>query len=380
MFSTPRAPSKPASSGGFFSSSPGSFFGSAPAQPEQKSSFFGLPSSLPTESLTSDLFGIFKGPEATQSGESQQLETQIRQDDHKNKLKTDIENASSTEEKYAEITQESEVPEKGLIENAERADKAEPEECDVTEPVEEEARNDSIELSEESKAGPQLAPEPKADAPSDLESKGIFDITGLTAPKFGFISGAAEGASSLGSLFSTGPSSVFVAKTPQPPQSDGGLFSGFKNLSAGIFQEEKPAGKEDPSPSSSVFGMKLGSMFGASDSPKAQATPPVVTSQPPILSPKLAEEVCQLEAEKLSLGSEETGSADVSDTEGPTETSKTGSCDTLHRSAMSGFPSLSLEEGLIPSPLEEGVVSLVNEENSDHNTDELKKESLQRLV
>ena len=383
MFSTPSAPSKPANTGGFFSSSPGSFFGSAPAQPkqDQKSSLFGLSTGLPTESLTSDLFGMFKGPEATKSSESQPLETQIRQDDHKDKENTDIENACATN---PEITQESEVPEKGLIENVAQADKTATAECDSTELVEEEAGHESVGLSKDSEAGPQLAPEPKADVPSapepkaeatpTPEPKGMFEIPRLTAPKFGFMSGGAEGASSLGSLFSTNPSPVLAAKTQQPPQSDGGLFSGFKNLSAGIFQEEKPSGNEDPSNSSSVFGMKLGSMFGASDSSKAEGTLQAVTGQPQ--SPKLADEVGQLETEGMSSGSEETGSADVSDAEEPTESPKTGS-------ALSGFPSLSLEEGIVPSLPEDVLVSsaqVTKEETAVQDTEEFKKEPVQRLV
>uniref|UniRef100_A0A8C5CDK2 Unc-13 homolog Ba (C. elegans) n=1 Tax=Gadus morhua TaxID=8049 RepID=A0A8C5CDK2_GADMO len=199
--------------------------------------------------------------EARASSESQPLETQVRQDDHKDKENTDIENACTTEEKNPEITQESEVPEKGLIENAERADKTVTQEGDVTEPVEEDAGHESVGLSMDSEAGEKLAPEPKADVPSAPgpkadappapgpkadappapgpkadappapEHKSMFDIPRLTAPKFGFMSGATDGASSLGSLFSTSPSPVLAAKTPQPPQTDGGLFTGFKNLS-----------------------------------------------------------------------------------------------------------------------------------------------------
>ncbi len=51
----------------FFKSSPPS----APAQPQQqKSSFFNLPTSLQTDSLTGDLFGLFKGTESAISDET----------------------------------------------------------------------------------------------------------------------------------------------------------------------------------------------------------------------------------------------------------------------------------------------------------------------
>ena len=57
------APPKPTAS--IFSPTQSSFFKSSPtqSQSQQKSSFFTLPGSLPTESLKADLFGIFKAPE-----------------------------------------------------------------------------------------------------------------------------------------------------------------------------------------------------------------------------------------------------------------------------------------------------------------------------
>ncbi|KAK5870692.1 hypothetical protein PBY51_003617 [Eleginops maclovinus] len=94
--------------------------------------------------------------------------------------------------------------------------------------------------------------------------------------------------------------------------------------------------------------MKLGSMFGNSDPPKPESTPPVITVQPQSKSPKPTEEFCEVDPEKLSQCSGETESADPSDTEGPTENSNTGSCDTLAQSPQSGLPShsISLDEGL----------------------------------
>ncbi|XP_078027181.1 uncharacterized protein LOC144464327 [Epinephelus lanceolatus] len=367
MFSTPNTPSKPPTVGGFFSSSPGSFFGSSPAprqpqqpqqqqqQQQQKSSFFGLPSSIATESLTSDLFGIFKGPETTKSEEHQQSGTESGQGDPSATVpvsggteKTDAEKTLLSGDEHVKSSEDSEVPEKGLLEEAERKDKTEGEENSVTESTmttalpEKEARNDEHEHLEEtgSAVSDKVPPSP---AP---ETKGMFEIPGLTASKFGFMSVAAEGTSSIGSLFSSTPPPATGTKTPQPQQTDGGLFSGFKSISAGIFQDEKPTGKEEPSSGPSVFGMKLGSMFGNSDPPKAESLPPVVTAQAEPQSPKPADEACEPESDKLSPGSGETEEA--SDTEGPTETSKTGSCDTLAQSPQSDLPSdpVSLAEGL----------------------------------
>eukprot|EP00064_Thunnus_orientalis_P015796 superscaffoldBa00003001_g15855 len=65
-------------------------------------------------------------------------------------------------------------------------------------------------------------------------------------------------------------------------------------------QDEKPAGKDEPSSTSSVFGMTLGSMFGNSDPPKPESCPPVVTVQPQSQSPKPTDEFCEPESEKLS--------------------------------------------------------------------------------
>ena len=83
-------------------------------------------------------------------------------------------------------------------------------------------------------------------------------------------------------------------------------------------------------------------MFGNSDTPKPECTAPVVTDQPHSESPKPTDEFCEPESEKLSHGSGEIESADASDTEGPTETSTTGSCDTLAQSPQSGIPSHSV--------------------------------------
>ncbi|XP_074495511.1 uncharacterized protein LOC141769900 [Sebastes fasciatus] len=334
MFSTPNAPSKSSAVGGFFSSSPGSLFGSSPAprqpqqqqqqqQQQQKSSFFGLPSSMATESLTSDLFGIFKGPETTKSEEPPQSGTESESTE-----KTDTEKTPLSGDGHVKSPEDSEAPEKGLMEEAERTDKTEAEVSSLTESTMKAAFPEKEAGDDEHTGhvvGTGSAVSDKAAPPPAPESKGMFEIPGLTAPKFG-------------SLFSTTPSPA-TGTTPQPQQTDGGLFSGFKSLSAGIFNDEKPTGKEEPS---SMFGMKLGSMFGNSDPPKPESTPQVVTAQPQSESPKPTDEFCEPESEKLSPGSEETGSADASDTEGPTDTSKTGSCDTLAQSPQSGLPSHSV--------------------------------------
>lgn len=93
---------------------------------------------------------------------------------------------------------------------------------------------------------------------------------------FGFISTPTNAGKSLGSLFSPALSSVPLSM----PQSEGGggLFSGLKTLSGGLFQEEKPAaGKQEP-PTTSLFGTKI-SFPWQTEVPNAQTSP--VTIAPP---------------------------------------------------------------------------------------------------
>lgn len=407
MFSTPNAPNKSPTIGGLFSSSPGSLFGSSPTprqpQPQQKTSFFGLPSNIGTESITSDLFGIFKGPETSKSEEHQQSGTESEKDDPSGKV-TPSENAEKTLTEQTHLSadeniknsEDSEIPEKGLVEEAEQTDKKEAEENSMTESTvspEAEAKHDPH--AENLDGACSTVPDKGLPAPAP-ETKGIFEIPSLTAPKFGFMSAAAEGTSSIGSLFSTIPSTATGVKTAQSQQAEGGhggFFSGFKNLSAGILQDEKPTGKDETSMASSVFGMNLGSIFGNTDPPKAESTPCVITAQPEPESPKPTDELCELESGKPSPGSSETESADASDTEGPTGTSKTGSCDTLAQSPQTGLPSpsSSLAESLekpqiniTPLEIDRSGVDTSDTMHTDLETrqpmDFLTKEAAKRLV
>ncbi|XP_056433875.1 mucin-2-like [Gadus chalcogrammus] len=98
---------------------------------------------------------------------------------------------------------------------------------------------------------------------------------------FGFMSTPGEAGKSLGSLFSSTPAQT--AASPSTPQSDAvsGLFSGFKTLSAGIFQEESPAAEKQEQPaatSTSLFGAKI-SFPWQTESSKPPA-PSVSTPQP----------------------------------------------------------------------------------------------------
>ncbi|XP_077457239.1 uncharacterized protein LOC144074603 isoform X2 [Stigmatopora argus] len=354
MFSSPPSvPSKPASVGGFFSSSPGSLFGSSaprqapkPAQQPQKSSFFGLPTSIAPESLTGDLLGMFKGPETPKSEEPQPEKT-----------------AGHTEK-----TEDS-LPEKGSLEEAEHEDKKDGKESPIPEQDGLEGPNleQDVDVSEKREEPEEpsgvsdkatVLPPPEVQEP---ETKAHVEIPNPPAPKFGFLSVAAEGTSSIGSLFSSSPSPPTDAKPSQP---EGGLFSGFKSLSAGIFQDEKPPGKEEPS---SVFGMKLGSMFGMPDPPKST----VVTAVQP--QPQSSQ------VDKVSAGSGDTESG----SEGQSGTSKTGSCDSLAESPQTGLASESAslaetwEEPRVPVVIKscEGEESITTPLNTEAAKDLLTQET-----
>ena len=104
-------------------------------------------------------------------------------------------------------------------------------------------------------------------------AKSVFDIPGLSAPKLGFMSVSGDGGPSFSSIFSS---------PPQMPQVDGGgLLSGFKAFSSGLFNEEKRVVAKEESTAASMFRKKIGFPW-----PKDTAEPtkpqehPVITSQP----------------------------------------------------------------------------------------------------
>lgn len=112
MFPGPGAPSKPQTS--FFSSAQSSFFKSSATsagQSQQKSTSFNLPSSLPTDSLKTEIFGIFKGSELTKPAENMSsLATQPQNGvHHRNKLVRDKAVPLSTFSEYSKIAPEEQV-------------------------------------------------------------------------------------------------------------------------------------------------------------------------------------------------------------------------------------------------------------------------------
>ncbi|XP_016423490.1 protein unc-13 homolog A-like isoform X3 [Sinocyclocheilus rhinocerous] len=339
MFSGPSAPSKPATSS-FFSVPQTSFFKSSPpsepAQPQQqKSSFFNLPTSLPTDSLTDDLFGLFKGTEAAKSDE-----TKLSEKGHDG-TQDSKEQMSLTASKSSAVSEpESTVASTELV-NKEQLKQGDSESLKLVEEQEvkspDETKYESKEITEtsetihtqtsESGLPSKVPPGDKETPPSTPKAvvedklptspplKGIFALPGLSTSSLGgLMSGAAETAKPFSSFFGSSTPAPSVSTNPSRPQAESsGLLSGFKGLSAGLFQEEKSTSATEET-MSSMFGRKIG--FPWQSSPPQ--TPPANQSKHPDLNP---EENDEPEADKLSPESEVTGSADSSDAEGPSDNS-----------------------------------------------------------
>ncbi|XP_070992465.1 cell surface glycoprotein 1-like [Oncorhynchus clarkii lewisi] len=351
MFGAPAASNKQAASSGFFSSPQTSFFGSSPVPPpasgqaQQKSSFFALPTNLPTESLTSDLFGMFNKEQEPPKPLETLPQEPTGPSENETVSGTGVVKDSCDPEKSALSGEADVTTEGGPTEDTQRPSEEEKEALSEGEVTHEEPGVVSRE--------PDSSGVDKAGPPPAAEPKGMFDIPSLAPSTFGFMSGASDGASSLGSFFSSTPSTPpATAKTPQ----DGGLFSGFKGLSSGIFQEEKPARKEEPPSAASMFGKTLGFPWQSGpEPPKAESPPSVVTTQP------RAQDARPADADDgfsdAEADSDATEGADPSDTDEPTDTSgKTGSMDKSPGSSetltmQSGIPSeavslaMSLSEG-----------------------------------
>lgn len=91
---------------------------------------------------------------------------------------------------------------------------------------------------------------------------------------FGFISAQSNAVKSLGSLMSSAPS---LASSLSQTEGGSSLISGLKNLSGGVFQEEKPnTEKQEPS-TISLLGENAG--FPQQTQPSKSQAVPVITSQ-----------------------------------------------------------------------------------------------------
>ncbi|KAJ8414856.1 hypothetical protein AAFF_G00023790 [Aldrovandia affinis] len=273
MFSGPSAPSKPTTSS-FFSAPQSSFFKSSPSpvpQPQQKSSFFNLPTSLPTDSLKA-------------AQESLPAEETV-------------------EKKDISLQEEVVHEEPGLVTGEAKGEglaKAQP-------PLEGVQGTPSA-------GKPQSAVEPPP-------TKSMFEIAGLSANSFGFMSVAADSGKPFGSLFSSPPT---VRKGPQAlPTEDRGLLSGFKSFSVSLFQEEKPASAKEEPMVALALSKKLGFPWQTPDMLKPQSPPTVVPQSKGIdikpLDLKADNTFSETKPDQPTPDSDETEGADSSGDDEPRE-------------------------------------------------------------
>ncbi|KAL4623198.1 hypothetical protein GN956_G19090 [Arapaima gigas] len=110
----------------------------------------------------------------------------------------------------------------------------------------------------------ECKPVPEAKHPP---AKSVFNISGLSAPTFGFMSGARDSGKTFGSLFSSPPT---IPKVPLVSVAEEGLLSGLKSFSAGLFQEGKPATLKEESSAASVIGSKPGFPWQTPETQKAE--------------------------------------------------------------------------------------------------------------
>ncbi|KAM9734683.1 uncharacterized protein unc13bb isoform 3-T3 [Menidia menidia] len=155
------------------------------------------------------------------------------------------------------------------------------------------------ESKENDKSAPPHAKEENTNKPSADQAPNNAE---QPQPKslFGFMSQSDAG-KSIGSIFSP---TIPITASPLPTsEGGGGIFSGLKSLSGGLFQEEKSSGGKQE-PTTSLFGSKISFPWQA-ESLKPQADP--VTSQPPSSSiptsgeTQTAQNVATSDAQKSQL-------------------------------------------------------------------------------
>uniref|UniRef100_A0A8C1VDV0 Unc-13 homolog B n=1 Tax=Cyprinus carpio TaxID=7962 RepID=A0A8C1VDV0_CYPCA len=165
----------------------------------EKNSLFGLPSSLPMESIKNDLFGMFKSPEATKAADiapsitstSQSLQSVQDQNAHNDSLSSS-----------GDITLSGDKDEKDKVETLLPMKEIEVIYEKTVVIVSEPEAKDTDKSISEIDISSKVAQNP----PSTETSQSIFGLPSLTAPKLGFMAGAADAGKSFGSFFSSPPS------------------------------------------------------------------------------------------------------------------------------------------------------------------------------
>ncbi|XP_053500684.1 uncharacterized protein unc13bb isoform X3 [Ictalurus furcatus] len=295
MFSGASGPSK--TSSGLFSSVQTSFFKSTStlgSESQQTTSLFGFPSRLPTDSLKSDLLGMFQSHQAAKPAEAvpsnlnlnctPSTESVVQDQRVSNDIVSssgDIkltENVIKTESGSDPQPRHQVIKPDDSITNLTPASVNPPEVPSLTRLNNEVLGSDVVmgkpiviigepEDTLTDKSGPAQQP------PKSEPSQSMFDMAGLSPPKLSFITQSEHARKCFGSLFSSAASKGL----PTMPQTDGGgLLSGFKSFSTSLFSEEKPVASNNEPPS--LFGAKIG--LWQKEAPTKKQTPSDVTAQP----------------------------------------------------------------------------------------------------
>lgn len=295
MFSGTTEPSK--TSSGLFSSAQTSFFMSTSKKgsgSQQTASLFGFASSLPTESLKSDLLGMFKSHQtvkpaettlnlssnyipSTESSEFAVLDQRIPNDIVSSS--GDIVLTENQIERESDLVQNlqhtvTKLPNPASVNTPEGTSVTSISNDDIIHHYDTVIMKPGVVVGEPENAltnesGPAQEPH-KSEPPQS-----VFGLAALSPPKFSFIPESEDARKSLGSLFSSAANKGL----PTMPQTDGGgLFSGIKSFSTSLFSDKKPAvSNNEPA---SLFGDKLGLCHKDVSIPAARQTPCADTAQP----------------------------------------------------------------------------------------------------
>lgn len=273
MFSGSSEPSK--TPNGLFSSAQTSFFMSTStkrSEPQQTTSLFVFPSSLPTENLKSDLLGMFKShqtakpPQVTLNSNcipsTELSESAVRDQIMPNDIVSYSGDISLTgieikrESDLAQTPQHQVLKSDDLTTDLIPASVNPPGVSSITS-----ISNDEVFQSNTVTMKPGVIlgePEDVLTAKSEPTQKphssepppSVFGLAGLSPPKFSFLTESEDARKSLGSLFSSAANKGLPTMT----QTDGGgLFSGIKSFSTSLFSEKKPVvSNNEPA---SLFGL-----------------------------------------------------------------------------------------------------------------------------
>ncbi len=222
----------------------------------EKNSLFGLPSSLPTESIRNDIFSMFKSPEAPKAADiapsvtstPQSLQSVQDQNAHNNSLSSSgdvtLSGDKDEKDKVETLLPMKEMPANDTLSNSTvasvdttAASSCHPGETIVKEPSDGEVTHEKTiviisepEAKDTDKSISAIDSSSKVaqNPPSTETSQSIFGMPSLTAPKLGFMAGAADAGKSFGSFFSSPPSI--------PNTESGSFFLGLSHFQQGCFK------------------------------------------------------------------------------------------------------------------------------------------------